>query len=619
MIKWQLKFLFGIALFCLSSNIIAQQSYWQQRAEYKIVVELDDRDHSIEGNETIVYTNNSPDTLNSLFFHLYFNAFQPGSLMDMKSLTIKDPDKRIGERISKLNKDEIGRQEISNLKCNGEKISFHVEGTVLEAKLGNAISPGETVTLTLDFKGQVPVQIRRSGRNNKEGIDYSMAQWYPKLAEYDEMGWHADPYVAREFYGVWGDFDVSITLDSKYVVGASGILTNAVDIGHGYSDQEPSQRKEKTTWIFKAENVHDFAWAADQDYVHIVKKAYNGTMLHFIYQPNEKTNETWPQLPMIMDEALRYMNETFGVYPYPTYSFIQAGDGGMEYAMATLILGEGVLPGLVGLATHEWIHSWYQHVLGTNESLYAWMDEGFTSYAETCTMEHLKSKKLIPGDVEEFPWKESIKGYTQFVLAGRSEALSTHADHFLTNAAYSVGSYTKGELCLTQLNYIVGKDAFDRGMKRYFNTWKFKHPDPVDFFRIMEKEADLELDWYKEYWINTIHHPDYGIDTIIGKQLKIRKSGMMPMPLDVMVTTKKGKKELYYIPVDLMRGEKKPDLVYDDYILGDDWPWINKSYTLMLNCREEDIESIVIDPSYRLVDLNRDDNIWPRLGITDKN
>ncbi len=239
------------------------------------------------GKQKLVYTNNSPETLDRVFYHLYFNAFQPGSEMDVRSRTIADPDGRVKDRISKLDEDEIGFIKVNSLMQDGKNLTYEVAGTVLEVELAQPIAPGERTTFMMDFKGQVPVQIRRSGRNNKEGVALSMTQWYPKMAEYDFEGWHADPYIAREFHGVWGDFDVTINIDKDYTIGGTGYLQNPKEIGHGYDgpSMKPGKAKKgKLSWHFKAPNVHDFTWAADPDYVHDIIKGENDVDLHFFYK-----------------------------------------------------------------------------------------------------------------------------------------------------------------------------------------------------------------------------------------------------------------------------------------------------------------------------------------------
>lgn len=611
----QYKILFTLLLAMMINSVDAQDCYWQQEADYKMNIDFDSDKHRYKGEQTITYTNNSPDVLDKLFYHLFFNAFQPGSMMDVRSRTIADPDRRVGSRIAALSEDEIGYQKVKSLKVNGKKVKYKVVGTILEVDLGkHKIQPGATVKLEMKFNAQVPSQIRRSGRDNAEGIDYSMAQWYPKLSEYDYQGWHAHPYVGREFHGVWGDFDVTIEMDKKYMIGASGVLQNAKEIGKGYSEVVMPNKDKRLKWNFLAENVHDFVWAADPDYEHIVHEAHDGTILHFLYQPGEKTNENWQNLPKVIDEGLRFINNRFGKYPYPVYSFIQGGDGGMEYPMATLITGERNFGSLVGVSVHEWMHSWFQMIIGTNEALYPWMDEGFTSFGSAETMNYLKKMKLLPGEVVENPMAQSIMGLeANHAGTELDEAIITHADHFKTNRAYGIGSYTKGSVFLEQLQYIIGRKQFAKGMLRYFDEWKFKHPNPNDFIRVMEKESGLELDWYREYMVNTTKYPDYAIDTVYDNTLVLHQYGLMPMPLEVVVTTTKGKTEVYYIPLQIMRGEKPNEWGKDvDYEVLEDWPWTNPTYEIDMKCPIDKISKIEINPSVNFLDLNRSNNVWPR-------
>ena len=196
---------------------VASQNYWQQHVDYTMDIEVDVKKYRYKGAQKLVYTNNSPDDLTHVYYHLYFNAFQPNSQMDIRSRNILDPDKRVADRISKLTPEEIGFIKVRSLTQNDKNVSFKVVGTILEVTLNTPIKAGSSATFEMVYDAQVPKQIRRSGRNNKEGIALSMAQWYPKLAEYDFQGWHTPPYIAREFHGVWGDFDVKITIDKNYL------------------------------------------------------------------------------------------------------------------------------------------------------------------------------------------------------------------------------------------------------------------------------------------------------------------------------------------------------------------------------------------------------------------
>lgn len=302
------------------------------------------------------------------------------------------------------------------------------------------------------------------------------------------------------------------------------------------------------------------------------------------------------------------MNKHFGKYPYEQFTVIQGGDGGMEYPMATLITGNRSLPSLVGVTVHEFIHSWYYGVLATNESRYPWMDEGFTTYASALTMNSLFNTS------RDNPHQGSYSAYFNIVKSGKEEALDTHADHFHTNRAYGTASYSKGAVFLNQLRYVVGNEAFDRGMKRYFHIWKFKHPTGEDFIRVMEKESDLVLDWYYEYFVHTTKTVDYGITSVLGDgqntYITLERHGLMPMPQDVMVTYTDGSRELFYLPLRIMRGKKDAGYSNVEHTLKPDWPWVNPTYTLSVSVPVSKIERIEIDPSMRMADVDRSNNVF---------
>jgi len=623
----------------LSSVTFAQQQRWQQRAEYEMEIDVDVDKHQFTGKQTLVYYNNSNETLDKVFYHLYYNAFQPNSMMDVRSRTIQDPDQRVSDRIQSLKNDEKGYQKVLKLQQENEDLEYEVQGTILEVKLNTPIKPGEKTMLYMEFEAQVPLQIRRTGWMNKEGVEFSMSQWYPKLSEYDYQGWHSNPYVGREFHGVWGDFDVKITIDKDYTLGGTGVIQNPNEVGHGYQDvgaKVEYGEKEKITWHFKAEKVHDFMWAADPDYIHDIQEVDDDFVIHFLYQDNEDIKMTWKKAQKKMVQAFHFIQKRYGKYPYKQYSFIQGGDGGMEYPMGTLITGRRNFGSLVGVMVHELMHNWFQMLMGTNEALYAWMDEGFTSYSSNIVTAFLFNNH--GGN----PHSGSYRGYYYLAKSGSEEPMTTHADHFKTNFAYGQASYSKGAVFLGQINYIVGEGAFDKGMLQYYDDWAFKHPNPNDFIRIMEKESGLELDWYKEHWTYTTNTIDYAIadvtkskksskDTTVTKALEgnyyitggekdkkgttiyLEKRGDMPMPIDLVVTYKDGKftrTKYYYIPLVIMRGEKKDELKYGKREVMPDWPWTHDVYELHIPIKTKNIEKVEIDPSQRMADLERDNNVW---------
>lgn len=584
--------------------LLAQHHYWQQHVDYYMEIDMDVNTHQFTGKQVLKYTNNSPDTLHRVFYHLYFNAFQPGSMMDVRSRTIADPDSRVLDRISKLTPEEIGYLKVETLTQDGIELSHKTIGTILEVDLDQAILPGAITQFDMVFEGQVPIQIRRSGRDNAEGVSYSMSQWYPKLSEYDYRGWHVNPYVGREFHGVWGDFEIKLSIDKDYTVAATGYLQNPKEVGHGYGDTSPKIKNKKLTWHFKAPQVHDFVWAADPNYQHVTKQVPNGPLLHFFYIADSATSH-WEALPEYTAKAVAYLNKHFGEYPYDEYSVIQGGDGGMEYPMATLITGHRSLRSLVGVTVHELVHSWYQSVLGNNESLFSWMDEGFTSYVSEEVVDYIFEDQTLP-----HPQISHFKSYLELAASGSEEPLTTHADHFNLNTAYSKAAYNKGAVFLRQLNYIIGEENFGKGMRRYFEEWKFKHPEPNDFKRVMEKESGILLSWYFDYWINSTKTIDYGVNSVRSSsddtEIVLERLGTMIMPIDLQVTYKSGSKETYNIPLRIMYGHKP----LGEMKLSEPWPWTYPIYVLTLNHSLDQISSVEIDPGRQMADVNLENNSY---------
>lgn len=619
----------GIAILAIVSNVAAQADRWQQHIDYKINAALNVQTNIVKGTENIVYTNNSPDTLRKIYFHMYWNAFQPNSVMDLRSRELgkttftsrrgtqmQDWDPRVRDRIQQLKPEEIGYQRISQITIAGKAQQLIDHETILEVVLTQAILPKSSVSLSLNFEAQVPKQIRRSGRDNAEGVRFSMSQWYPKMVEYDYQGWNTNPYIAREFYGVWGNYDVNLTLDKNYMVAATGVLQNPTAAADASGNK---------TWNFKGSNIHDFVWAADDHFKHLSKEVRKGLTLHVYYKEKDaQADSAWANVLWAAEKVLPYMEKKFGAYPYPQYSFIQGGDGGMEYAMATLLKGPSL-----GTAFHEWMHSWYQHILGTNESLFPWMDEGFTSFGEEAISYWYEENHATNSPYLSEKAKAQLKaaheaaktqlplvqagnyaGYYGLVKSGFEEPMSTHSDHYNTNMAYSSAAYSKGGTFLGVLGYIISDSLRDKTLLNYYNTWKFKHPNANDFTRVAEKTSGIQLQWFKEYWVNSTKTVDYGLNDIQagekGAILSIQRVGKMPMPVEVYVTYKDGSSETHYMPLDLMLSGKKAEAA--NWITHAEWKWTAPTYSFELSKPISQLKSIEIDPSQRMPDVNRTNN-----------
>ncbi|HVG41360.1 MAG TPA: M1 family aminopeptidase, partial [Chitinophagaceae bacterium] len=303
------------------------------------------------------------------------------------------------------------------------------------------------------------------------------------------------------------------------------------------------------------------------------------------------------------------------------YSFIHGGDGGMEYPNCTMLVGPSL-----GTVFHEWMHSWYQGMLATNEGLYPWMDEGFTDWATNRVEEYYRQQVSRKRTTDAAALRRddsaamappalhqgTYNSYIALAKSGREEPMTTHSDHYNTNYAYSTAAYSKGGVFMEQLGYIVGAAVRDKIILEYYRQWRFKHPNPNDFIRVAEKVTDLKLDWYKEYWVNSTKTIDYGIDSLWegngATTIRLRRVGMMPMPVDVKVTFKDGSSEWHYVPLNLMYGEKGAEEGQDNRTVYEAWRWTHPTYEIATKKRLTDIVAVEIDPSGRMADVERKNN-----------
>jgi len=589
---------------------------WQQQVDYEMDITLHADDHQYTGRQTLTYTNNSPDTLDTVYYHLYFNAFHPESMFAERHRHLPDPDGRTVPRIFNLDPDEQGWHRIRSLTQDGQAVEYDVTDTVMRVDLAEPIPPGASTTFKMNWKSQVPLQTRRSGRDSRgDRIDYTMTQWYPKMAEYDERGWHANFYVNREYYAPFGSFDVEITLPTEYTVGATGLLQNPEEIGHGYDIEgdgswRPSDGLPDTdslTWHFTAENVHNFAWSADPDYIHD-KVEEDGTTHHILYKPD--VSEQWTQFKTDMPNLTAFFNQEYGDYPYPQMTVAQGGDGGMEYPMFTVVSSydgpafkdKSSYRSVLGTTVHEFAHMWYYAALGSNEADYAWMDEGFTSYATSEGMAH-----LTDGTASHSP--QSI---VRLQRMGLFEALNTPADWYETNIGYGVASYPGGELYVDMLGYVMGEDNRDAWLKRYFRERKFQHPDPYDLELFAEEESGLMLDWYFYQFMESTRQLDDEIDDLKNTSsgdgyeasFTLEREGQIRMPHDVKLTLEDGSTQWVNVPLASMHGHKP---VPNDWTVTEPWPWVQPEKTVSVEVPAP-VEQAELDPKGRTPDVDRLNN-----------
>jgi hypothetical protein len=614
MIKTYLK----LALALVFTQNFAQKCGWQQNVKYEMDIDVNDADFTYEGEMNLKYYNNSPETLGKVYFHLYYNAFQPGSAMDYRLQNIPDPDSRMVikpkdepqktiSRIAGLAPEDRGLQQIKSILQDGTNLKYKISGTIMEVDLSKPLKPNSTTNFELKWHAQIPEMIRRGGKN-PEGVDMTMTQWYPKMAEFDEQGWHLDEYIGREFYAPFGDFDVKIKIQKDYVIGGSGKLQNPGEVKGYVSNPKIEPENGKTVWHFKAENIHDFAWAADKNFIVSQKQVPDGPTVYFVHLNDKEINENWAKVQEPTVKYYQFMKEYFGAYPWETYSIVQGGDGGMEYGTATMVTGGRNFDSLIGVIFHEASHSWFQQLFGINETVNEWMDEGFTSYAEQMAHLHVFNKKIDPN-----PNVAAYSSYFDLANSGVEEPMSLLADYYNYNYAYGVEAYDKGQVYLIQLGYIIGEENLKKTFHEFYKEWKFKHPYPNDFKRVAEKISGLNLKWYNNLFINTTRTVNYAIQSVSNQEIELKNLSNFAMPIDLWVEYSDGTKELFYIPNLELRGEKQPENleIYKGIkrTVLPAWAWTNPDYSVKIS---KPVSKVVIDPTLRLADVQYSNNIYPQ-------
>jgi hypothetical protein len=644
---------FSLFLLLLASPAFSQPSdYWQQHVSYQIEATLLDSIHSYNGRLSVNYTNNSPDTLHEVYFHLYFNAFRPGSMMYERAKVQNDLG--LVSKFDRYRQSDWGGYNIKNVATGGTRqiidrpasedpsgtaniittrdqidSRFEVTGTIMKVTLAQPLLPKGTTPITIDYFAQVPRQTRRSGWMNDHGIKYSMCQWYPKVCEYDREGWHHQEYIGREFYGVWGEFDVKLTVPSKYCVGATGQCANPGEVGWGYDSIAkgvrkgfflPTQAKQSgmTTWRFKAANVHDFAWVAD-DYIHEWDTWSDTVTVHCLYKMRER--ESWQQAMKHTFVMLEHHSKKVGWYQYRNFYNTHAGDGGMEYPQLIMDASPNA-----GLIMHEGAHQWFYGMLGNNETRYAFLDEGFTEFLEMIGMEAYYGRHNERAPYRDTSWltktfipeydsrRNYYSSYLDLASSGYEEPLNI--PHDWAREGVNAGQvYFKTLNGLAQLEYVLGDSIFWTGMKEYFRRWHFKHPNLNDFKRTMEDVSGADLDWYFDQWFHTTRTIDYAGGSVesaltgngtYGTTVKLCNRDLGVMPIDLTLHYEDGTTGIATIPVALNQGTayKKPE---PGRIFFTPWDWVKKEYTGTA-ITPKAVSWYEIDTSYRLMDLNKENN-----------
>ena len=633
------------------------EGYWQQDVHYTINAILNEEDELINGQEILVYTNNSPNTLTEAYFHLYQNAVQPGSLTDelykqnkAKVTFGKYEAQKLGTVIHSI---QINPEDnpIRDEPRESQNIAFEIQNTLLKIKLPTPLKPGDSIAFHIDFttyfdRGSIRRRMKvydHHGYKHFNGV-----HWYPRICVYDrKFTWETDQHVEKEFYGDYGFFNISLTLPNHYVVEATGTLVNKDDVLPAalrkqldianFKDKpigsQPSVITEPNgsfkTWNFQAVNVHDFAWTADPTY-RIGETTWNGVQCVAIAQENNAAG--WQQTAQFTAKVIATYSRDFGMYNYPKIVCADAADG-MEYPMITL--DGGYYPSHQGLIAHEVGHNWFFGMVGSNETYRAALDEGFTQFLTAWCM-----RKLTKESQPEL--KRAFAGYMEDAIDGTDEVLETHSNDFHSATGHGGGYkhvYYKTASMLYNLQYYLGDSVFLQAMKNYVEQWKFCHPYIEDFRNSIIQSAQTDLNTFFDQWFQTNKSADYSIKRITPLKtsnyyrVTLQRNGKMVMPvdLDFLISPKtiptttnanasnaKNRNNRNVSPSDVFYSITIPVTQYQKPGRYNLKPWIGwdklrPTYTFDIEMPVDGkVKQVWLDRSGRLADINRVNNVWKK-------
>lgn len=536
--------------------------YWQQRVDYEIRATLDPASQTITASETITYANHAPDTLRFVWLQLDQNLFAPGS----RGGQAFPQEARFGGG------GFVGGYSIARVAAGGRELETRIEDTLMRVDLAEPLPPGGTASFSIDWSFRIPEH--GADRMGRDGDLYLIAQWYPRLAVYDDVdGWNTMPYLGQgEFYLEYGDFTVALTVPAAYLVGATGVLENTGDVLTAAQQERLAAARQGSevvnvvteaeqggdaairpattgtaTWRFRAENVRDFAWAASPDFVWDATSA-GDVLIHALYRPQATD---WREAAAMTRHSIGFYSELLGEYPYPTATAIEGPVFGMEYPMVVFVGGVEEREALFDVLDHEWGHMWFPMVVGSDERRYAWMDEGIDTFINL-----LSKAAYFP---ESQPVLQNVAQYAAAIRVFPEQPISEAPDRFVAGSpALGIAGYIKPAVMLSALRALAGEEAFDSALARYFQVWSFKHPQPADFYRFMGDQLGRELDWFWNNWIYTTGTNDMAILGVDQNQadgawtvtVSVDQRGDLLMPAQVVGRTESGATDTVTIPVE---------------------------------------------------------------------
>ena len=590
--------------------------YWQNRADYQISASLNELTHQISGTVKITYKNNSPHELPFLWIQLDQNLFNTKSRGQARMPV--DSRSRYGDAKSGFN----GGDNISNVQLNDARADYIINDTRMQIRLTKPMKGnGESVKIKMDFSFILPEYgADRCGiLNTKNGDIFTVGQWYPRMCVFDEVqGWNTLPYLGpSEFYLEYGDFDFTITVPATHIVVASGELQNAAEVltpaqNNRYeiakkSDKtvmirtekevtDPSSRPKGNTlsWHYKITNARDVSWASSKAFIWDAAKINlpsGKTSLAMSVYPVESNGEkAWGRATEYTKKSIENYSKRWFEFPYPAASNVASNVGGMEYPGIVFCGWKATEDGLFGVTDHEFGHTWFPMIVGSNERKYGWMDEGFNTFINSISHEDFNK-----GEYKEEP--KNMEQMAQYMFGPNSEAILTTPDA-MKEVNIGTALYFKPGYGLELLrNEILGADRFDYAFKLYIQRWAFKHPTPWDFFRTMDNAAGEDLSWFWKGWFIENYRLDQAIESVKyegdneanGAIVTIANLDQMAMPVTIAYETVSGKKDIIKLPVEV---------------------WNNTNVWKVKLPTTEKLVSVVIDPKKVFPDMNFANNSW---------
>jgi hypothetical protein len=590
--------------------------YWQQRFDYVIRASLDTATRRMTGNERIGYTNRSPDTLRYLWIQLDQNLFASGS----RGSVIFDQSSRFGTAgaqggftLTRVAEPSVPSSNSRPARA-ASTLKYVVNGTLMKVDLRRPLPPGRRQTLEIAWSFPFGPNSNRMGLELIDGsYVYEVAQWYPRLAVYDDVrGWNTEQYLGQgEFYLEYGSFDVSLTVPANMLVAATGTLQNpnqvltatqrarlararagdSTVVIRGKDEiadpaSRPASRSGTLTWRFTADSVRDFAWAAARHFVWDAARANDGKTVAMSFYP-PSADPVWNQSTQYIRFAVENYSSWYP-YPYPVAINVNGIEGGMEYPMIVFCHNRTDAKALFSVTDHEIGHTWFPMIVGNNERLYAWMDEGFNTF-----MNHYNWEKKYPG---QYNRRGDPGLYIPLALSGKEEPIMTPADRI--RGDLSMTAYTKPGLGLILLrDHIIGRDRFDPAFREYARRWAYKHPTPADFFRSIEDGVGEDLSWFWRSWFYTTERLDQAVDSVtvsdsagaVASQIYLRSAAAMPMPVELDLRMDDGTTQHLNLPVEVWQGGNQ----YSAIVPG-----------------PKKVVGVTLDPKSFYPDVRRDNNRW---------